>query len=80
MLRPVTFTVLTSTRLELVFNKNVGNISTENFAISSVDGNISDLKITSIQVSEKGYYKKQDLKLLEIIISFKCLILMIIRF
>lgn len=53
MLRPVTFTVVTSTRLELVFNKNVGNISTENFAISSVDGNISDLKITSIQVDEK---------------------------
>lgn len=50
MLRPITFTVATSTNLELVFNKDLGSISTENFVIKSVDGNVLDLKITSISV------------------------------
>jgi|14_taG_2_1085336.scaffolds.fasta_scaffold00384_2 hypothetical protein len=54
MLRPTLFSIPSSTELKVTFNKNLSeSLSAENFKITSVSGNVSDLEVTKVAVSEK---------------------------
>ena len=52
MLRPISFSALSSTQLRISFNKNLSNsIVKENFLIESIDGHNDGLEITEVEVS-----------------------------
>ena len=52
MLRPTLFSIPSSTELKITFNKNLSkNLGIDNFVISSVSGNVSDLEITKVTIS-----------------------------
>lgn len=51
MLRPVSFSIPSSTQLILLFNENVNqSVSKSNFVVTSVSGNVDDLRILGVEI------------------------------
>jgi len=53
MLRPVSFSAISSTELKIVFNKKLSQLITkDNFLITSIDGNTEGLEISGVTVDD----------------------------
>jgi len=53
MLRPTLFSIPSSTELKVTFNKDLSEtLGIDNFSVTSVSGNVSDLEITRVTVSK----------------------------
>ena len=54
MLRPVSFSIPSSTELKITFNKELTeSLGRDNFLIESVSGNIDDLEVTKVTTEDK---------------------------
>ncbi|MAE87122.1 MAG: hypothetical protein CMB80_30595, partial [Flammeovirgaceae bacterium] len=54
MLRPVSFSIPSSTELKITFNKELTeSLVRDNFLVESVSGNIDDLEVTKVTVEDK---------------------------
>ena len=59
MLRPISFSALSSTELKIVFNKRLSNLITKNnFLIESIDGSETGLEISSVKINENAIVLK----------------------
>lgn len=59
MLRPVSFSIPSSTELKITFNDEVSkSLGPENFIVSSVSGNVDDLEVTKVSVEGKSVIVK----------------------
>ena len=59
MLRPVSFSIPSSTELKITFNEEVSeSLVPENFSVSSVSGNVDDLEVTKVSVQGRSVVTK----------------------
>ena len=51
MLRPVSFSIPSSTELRIVFNKQLSEgLVKDNFLVESISGNVDDLQVRRVEV------------------------------
>ena len=59
MLRPISFSAISSTELKVVFNKNLSKLITKsNFSIESIDGSSEGLEISGIEIQNNSVIVK----------------------